>query len=433
MKLVKDVEVGMDEAAARGRKRGAARGGDQRARTADRLAAPGVPGAIRHVVPPPHALDPPWTTWTARPTSSTASAKISGKWAVVIGFDNKVLAGALAAGQPENILRATNRPKRLHVPLVWLVQLQGVNLPNQDKFYADRRGGGTPFFRHAELEQAGVPILAGSGAQSRRRRLPEHQPHHPLRPQGRQHGSRRRRHPERHVAPRGSSTWRRRQLIAAAQQFKASPGLRQPTHHDATGSSATCTTPSRRCSDGTQGVHERHAGLHPKFFRVAAPPKPRFPAEEIRTTSCPSTRRDVHTFDDVLARLVDGSEHMEHRPGDGPGLHRGWPSVDGVPRRGDRRPPGLSRRGLPRVRFLPGIGGKSDRAGADQDGRVRGALWPHRVPVIWSRRTTGIDVGDIAEKVVDVGWGNRSSTRSSRLSSDDARWCCARARSRPTT
>jgi glutaconyl-CoA decarboxylase len=30
-------------------------------------------------------------------------AKISGKWAVVIGFDNKVMAGAWIAGQPENI------------------------------------------------------------------------------------------------------------------------------------------------------------------------------------------------------------------------------------------------------------------------------------------------------------------------------------------
>src|SRR3990172_3811710 len=77
--------------------------------------------------------------------------KISGRWAVIIGFDNKVLAGAWIAGQPDNILRVTNLAKRLHIPLVWLVNCSGVKLPDQEKFYADRRGSGTCFFRHAEL------------------------------------------------------------------------------------------------------------------------------------------------------------------------------------------------------------------------------------------------------------------------------------------
>jgi glutaconyl-CoA decarboxylase len=87
--------------------------------------------------------------------------KISGKWAVIIGFDNKVLAGAWVPGQYENILRVTNLSKRLNIPLVWLVNCSGVKLTEQEKFYADRRGGGTTFFRHAELEQLGIPILAG--------------------------------------------------------------------------------------------------------------------------------------------------------------------------------------------------------------------------------------------------------------------------------
>ena len=88
-------------------------------------------------------------------------AKISGKWAVVIGFDNKVMAGAWLAGQSENILRVTDLAKRLNVPLVWLVNCSGAKLPEQEKFYANRRGAGTPFFRHAELEQMGIPVLAG--------------------------------------------------------------------------------------------------------------------------------------------------------------------------------------------------------------------------------------------------------------------------------
>ena len=47
------------------------------------------------------------------------------------------------------------------MPLVWLVNCSGVKLPEQDEVYPDRRGNGTTFFRHAELEKLGVPILAG--------------------------------------------------------------------------------------------------------------------------------------------------------------------------------------------------------------------------------------------------------------------------------
>ena len=54
--------------------------------------------------------------------------KIGGKWAVIIGFDNKVMAGAWLPGQYENILRVTNLSKRLNIPLVWLVNCSGVKL-----------------------------------------------------------------------------------------------------------------------------------------------------------------------------------------------------------------------------------------------------------------------------------------------------------------
>ncbi|MFW6011891.1 MAG: carboxyl transferase domain-containing protein, partial [Desulfosalsimonas sp.] len=88
-------------------------------------------------------------------------ARINGRWAVVIGFDNKNLAGAWVPGQPENILRATDLSKRLNIPLVWIVNCSGVKLPEQEKFYAGRRSSGTTFFRHAELEQMGIPVIAG--------------------------------------------------------------------------------------------------------------------------------------------------------------------------------------------------------------------------------------------------------------------------------
>jgi len=87
--------------------------------------------------------------------------KINGRWAVIIGFDNKVMAGAWVPGQAENVLRVTEMAKRLRVPLVWLVNCSGVKLTEQQEVYPDRRGGGTTFFRHSELEKLGIPVLAG--------------------------------------------------------------------------------------------------------------------------------------------------------------------------------------------------------------------------------------------------------------------------------
>ena len=109
--------------------------------------------------------------------------KINGRWAVIIASDNKVLAGAWIAGQAENIVRATDLSKRLNIPLIWVLNCSGVKLTEQEAVYARRRGNGVTFFRHAELEQRGVPVLVGRVRhQPGGRRLSRHQPHGHHRP-----------------------------------------------------------------------------------------------------------------------------------------------------------------------------------------------------------------------------------------------------------
>ena len=71
------------------------------------------------------------------------------------------MAGAWVPGQADNLLRAADTAKMLHLPLVYLLNCSGVEFPNQDKVYPNRRGGGTPFFRNAELNQLGVPVIVG--------------------------------------------------------------------------------------------------------------------------------------------------------------------------------------------------------------------------------------------------------------------------------
>lgn len=87
--------------------------------------------------------------------------KIAGKWAVIIASNNKIMAGAWIAGQADNILRVTDMAKRLHIPLVWVLNCSGVKLMEQELVYPNRRGNGTTFFRHAELEQLGIPVIVG--------------------------------------------------------------------------------------------------------------------------------------------------------------------------------------------------------------------------------------------------------------------------------
>ena len=67
----------------------------------------------------------------------------------------------------------------------------------------------------------------------------------------------------------------------------------------------------------------------PTFFRVAEPAEPKFLGRGSLPSSSPSTRRAAYDFDEVLARLVDNSEHMEFRPGYGPEVYTGLVKVDG--------------------------------------------------------------------------------------------------------
>jgi glutaconyl-CoA decarboxylase len=134
---------------------------------------------------PLHSIYDPDSEESGQTNVVDGMARISGKWCVLVGFNNKWIAGAWIAGQADNNLRVTDLAKRLHVPLVWLVNCSGVKLPEQEKVYANRRGQGTCFFRHAELEQEGVPIIAGiygtnpAESQHRRGRRRHRQRHEP--------------------------------------------------------------------------------------------------------------------------------------------------------------------------------------------------------------------------------------------------------------
>jgi glutaconyl-CoA decarboxylase subunit alpha len=331
--------------------------------------------------------------------------KIAGRWAVIIGFDNKVLAGAWVAGQPDNILRVTNLAKRLHIPLVWLVNCSGVQLPEQEKFYADRRGSGSCFFRHAELEQAGIPVLAGiygtnpagGGYQgiSPTILLAHKDANIAVGGVGIVSG----------MSPKGGfDTEGLEELIAKTRDIRERPPGRVETHYGDTGFFAHVYDEEKQVLDGIKDYMRMLPAYDPKFFRVAEPAEPRLPAGDLYHL-LPFNQKEAYIFDDILARLVDGSENMEFRPDYGPEMYTGLVKIDGmlIGAIGNRQ--GLMPKGYPEYADYPGIGGKLYRQGLIKLNEFVTLCGRDRIPIVWFQDTTGIDVGDLAEKAELLGLG----------------------------
>ena len=331
--------------------------------------------------------------------------KISGKWAVIIGFDNKVLAGAWVPGQAENVFRVTDLAKRLNLPLIWLVNCSGVKLPEQEKFYGDRRGSGTTFFRHAELEQMGIPVLAGIYGTN-----PAGGGYQGISPTilfahkncniavgggGILSG----------MSPRGYFDKEgAEQLIDAAKKYKAQPPGSVKIHYDETGFFSYVYEEEQGVLDGLKDYMKDIPAYHPKFFRVAEPKEPKFPSEDLYRL-VPINQKQVYNFDDVLARLTDGSEHMEFRPDYGPEVYTGLCKVDGflVGCIGNRQ--GYLGKDYPEYADYPAMGGKLYRQGLIKMNEFVTLCGRDRIPIIWFQDTSGIDVGDIAEKAELLGLG----------------------------
>jgi len=331
--------------------------------------------------------------------------KISGKWAVIIGFDNKVLAGAWLPGQYDNILRVTDLSKRLNIPLVWLVNCSGVKLPDQEKFYANRHGGGTTFFRHAELEQLGIPILtgiygtnpAGGGYQGISPTILFAHKNCNIAVGG--GGILSGMSPKGHFDLEGAEL-----LIDAARKYKAKPPGSVDIHYDETGFFRYVYEEETGVLDGLKDYMKDMPSYNPKFFRVAEPKGSRFSADDLYRL-IPFNQKQMYDFDEVLARLVDGSEHMEFRPGFGPEVYTGLCKIDGflVGCIGNRQ--GYLGEDYPEYAPYAGIGGKLYRQGLIKMNEFVTLCGRDRVPIIWFQDTTGIDVGDDAEKAELLGLG----------------------------
>jgi len=332
-------------------------------------------------------------------------ARISGKWCVLIGFDNKVVAGAWIAGQADNNLRVTDIAKIMNLPLVWLVNCSGVKLTEQEKVYANRRGNGTCFFRHAELEKMGVPILAGiygtnpagGGYQgiSPTILIAHKDANIAVGGGGIVSGM----SPKGYFDEEGAE-----QIIEATKHFKEEPPGSVKIHYNETGFFRAVYDTETGVLDALKEYMAEMPAYNPRFFRVAEPAEPKYPPSEIPYIIS-FNQKAGYDFDNLLARLVDNSEHLEFRPGFGPEVYTGLVKVDGflIGVIGNRQ--GIFPNYPEYTNEYNAIGGKLYRQGLIKMNEFVTQCGRDRIPIIWFQDTSGIDVGDIAEKAELLGLG----------------------------
>lgn len=333
-------------------------------------------------------------------------AKINGRWAIVIASNNKVLAGAWLSGQADNVLRVTDISKRLHLPLVWVLNCSGVKFPEQENIFPNRRGSGTPFFRHAELETLGIPIIVGIYGTN-----PAGGGYHSISPSilvghkncnmavggaGIVSGMRPKGYIDDEVAAG---------LIENTRKFKATPPGRVEIHHDETGFIRDVCDTEEEVLDRIKHYMGTIPAYDPTFFRVADPAEPKFPAEDLYSL-IPANQKRTYDMHEVLARLFDSSEHLEFRPDYGPEMYCGLAKIDGFLCGIIANNQGLvGGEGYPKYADYPAIGGKLYREGLIKMNDFVTLCGRDRIPMIWIQDTTGIDVGDIAEKAEMLGLG----------------------------
>ena len=335
----------------------------------------------------------------------TGLGKIHDKWAVIIASDNKKLAGAWVAGQAVKITRATDMAKQLGIPLVYVLNCSGVKLDEQEKVYAGRVTGGTPFYRHSELMQLGIPIICGIYGTN-----PAGGGYHAISP------TILLAHEQANMAvggagivggmnPKGFIDEEAAQaLIDATKNAKREdPPGSVSVHNGVTGFFREVYAEEEGVLEAIKKYMDAIPAYNENFFRVDEPMEPAFPAEDLYT-HLPFNQRRPYDIHKIIACLFDNSEFMEFKKGYGPEIVAGLAKVNGLLVGVVSNFQGM----IPNYpEYLPtiGVGGKLYRQGLTKMSEFVTLCARDRIPVIWLQDTTGIDVGDPAECAELLGLG----------------------------
>jgi len=188
------------------------------------------------------------------------------------------------------------------------------------------------------------------------------------------------------------------------RHFKVVPPGSVKVHYDSTGFFRAVFETETQVLDALKECMTDLPAYNPRFFRVAEPAEPKYSPAEI-VSIVPLNQKAGYDFDNVLARLVDNSEQMEFHPQYGPEVYTGLVKVDGflLGVIGNRQ--GLLPNYPEYTNEYIGVGGKLYRQGLVKMNEFVTLCGRDRVPILWFQDTSGIDVGDTAEKAELLGLG----------------------------
>ena len=324
--------------------------------------------------------------------------RIGGKWAVVVASDNKKLAGAWVPGQADNLLRAADTAKILRIPLVYLLNCSGVKLDEQEKVYAGRRSGGANFYRNAELQQMGIPVIVGIYGTN-----PAGGGYSGISPTVLIA------HNEANIAVGGTGILAgmnakgyidmdaARQLIEAENSVKSEPPGSVAVHYNETGFFREIYGMEEEVIDAVRKYLEMVPAYNAVFFRVDEPREPIFQAAELYHVM-PVNPGSVYDIYEVLARIFDGSELLEYKKGYGPEVVTGLVKIDGLLTGVVANVQGILPNYPEYKAGTAGVSGKLYRQGLIKMSEFVTLCGRDRLPIVWLQDTTGIDAGNDAEK-----------------------------------
>ena len=331
--------------------------------------------------------------------------RVNGRWVMVIASDNKKHAGTWVPGQADSLLRGSDLAKRLRIPLVYLLNCAGVELDQQEKVYPNRRGGGTPFYRNAELNQLGIPVIVGIYGTN-----PAGGGYHSISPTiliahqkanmavggaGIVGGM----NPKGYVDEEGAEA-----LIKGTEGVRNDPPGSVSIHYNVTGFFREVYA----AEEGVVAGVKKYLDMLPKFdldfFRVADPAAPAVDPAELYNI-VPNNKKRPYEMYNVLACLTDNSEFSEYKPSFGPEMICGIAKIDGLLVGIVANKQGLLMNYPEYKENSVGVGGKLYRQGLIKMNEFVTLCARDKLPMIWVQDTTGIDVGNDAEKAELLGLG----------------------------
>lgn len=331
--------------------------------------------------------------------------RVNGKWVYIIASDNKKLAGAWIAGQADNLLRGSDTAQTLNIPLVYLLNCSGVKLNEQEKVYANRRGGGTSFYRNARLQQMGIPVLVGIYGTN-----PAGGGYHSISPTiliahekanmavggaGIVGGM----NPKGFMDEEGALA-----LINASKGTETDPPGSIAVHYFETGFIREAYVEEIGVIDAMKKYISDLPSYDPDFFRVDEPAAPSFDSENLYSI-IPMNQKRIYDIYNVIGCLFDNSEFMEYKKGYGPEMVTGIAKIEGLLVGVVANTQGLIMNYPEYKDNSVGIGGKLYRQGLIKMNEFVTLCGRDRLPIIWLQDTTGIDVGNDAERAELLGLG----------------------------